>query len=132
VYIPEGYGTVFPYMIVDGADDFVDFLSNVFGAVEVGRTVLPDGRLANVRLRIGTSTFMVSQAAADAMKAMAGAYYVFVEDVDATFDKACAMGALEIFAPADMPYQDRQAGVQDPCGNFWWISRRLVDAPYDG
>ena len=59
VYIPEGYGTVFPYMIVDDANSFVDFLKNIFAANEVGRTEFPDGRVANVQVRIGTSEFVV-------------------------------------------------------------------------
>ena len=31
-----------------------------------------------------------------------------------------------------MPYGDRQGGVRDAHGNVWWISQRLVDAPYSG
>jgi len=131
MYIPEGYGTVFPYMIVDSPNDFVEFLKNVFGSTEVGRTELPDGRVANIRIRIGTSIFMVSQADNETMKPMPGAYYVYVEDVDHTFEKAIAHGADKLFDPMDMPYQDRQAGVSDPFGNIWWISRRLVEEPYD-
>lgn len=131
MYVPEGYGTVFPYMIVDGADGFARFLADVFDAEETGRTVLPGGRVANIRIRIGTSTFMVSQASADGMQAMPGAYYVYVEDVDGIFRKAVERGSIELFEPTDMPYQDRQAGVTDPFGNVWWISRRLVDEPYD-
>ena len=131
MYVPEGYGTVFPYMIVNGAEDFVRFLADVFDASEVGRTTLPNGRIANLRTRIGTSTFMVSEATDDAMQAMPAAYYVYVEDVDSTFEKAMARGASKIIEPMDMPYLDRQAGVTDPWGNIWWISRRLVDEPYD-
>ena len=131
MYVPEGYGTVFPYMIVDGADDFSVFLAEIFDATEVGRTVLPNGRVANIRIRIGTSTFMVSQSEGDGMKAMPGAYYVYVKDVDDTFARAIARGAEAIIEPTDMPYQDRQAGVSDPFGNIWWISKRLVDEPYD-
>ena len=131
MYVPEGYGTVFPYMIVDGADDLAHFLTDVFDATELGRTTLPNGRIANIRIRIGTSTFMISEAQGGEIAAMPGAYYVYVDDVDATFDKAVGRGAEQIFAPANMPYMDRQAGVTDPCGNKWWISRRLVDEPYD-
>jgi PhnB protein len=131
MYVPEGFGTVFPYMIVDGADEYVAFLSQVFGATELGRTELPNGRIANIRIEIGTSKFMISQADSEALKPMPGAYYVFVEDVDKTFENATANGAEKIFEPADMPYLDRQAGVSDPFGNIWWISRRLVDEPYD-
>ena len=45
--------------------------------------------------------------------------------------RGIGLRATEVFRPADMPYQDRQAGVIDPSGNYWWISRRLVEEPYD-
>ena len=131
MYIPEGYGTVFPYMIVDHADELTDFLVEVFGGKIEGKTVLPNGRVANIRVRIGTSTFMISQAGEGTMKAMPAAYYIYVDDVDRTFDKAIENGAQKILEPTDMPYKDRQAGVTDVSGNSWWISRRLVDEPYD-
>jgi PhnB protein len=131
MYVPEGYGTVFPYMIVNGADDLARFLADVFDATEAGRTILPNGRVANIRIRIGTSTFMVSDAGDAGMTAMPGTYYVYVDDVDDTFDKAIVCGATKVFEPTDMPYLDRQAGVTDPCGNIWWISKRLVYEPYD-
>lgn len=131
MYVPEGYGTVFPYMFIDGADGFATFLADVFDAREVGRTTLPDGRIANLRIRIGTSTFMVSEAARGMFPAMRGAYYVYVEDVDGTYRKALDRGATKIIEPTDMPYLDRQAGITDPYGNIWWISKRLVNEPYD-
>ena len=131
MYVPEGYATVFPYMMVTGADDLADFLKHVFDADEVGRTTMPNGRTANIRIRIGTTTFMISEAGDGLIPAMPGSYYVYVEDVDKTFDKALAHGATKIIEPVDMPYRDRQAGVTDPSGNIWWITRRLVEAPYD-
>lgn len=130
MYVPEGYGTVFPYMIVNGADSLARFLTDVFDAKEVGRTALPNGRVANIRISIGTSTFMLSDAS-DAIKALPASYYVYVEDVDRTFQRAIACGAAKVIEPMDMPYLDRQAGVTDPSGNIWWISRRLVEESYD-
>lgn len=129
--IPEGYGTVFPYILVDDMNRFVDFVKTVFDARELGRTVMPNGKVANCRLRIGTTSFMVSEADGKEFKSMPVMHYIYVEDTDATFAKALANGARKISDPADMPYQDRQAGIYDPCGNLWWISTRLVDEPYD-
>ncbi|MBT8102283.1 MAG: VOC family protein [Gammaproteobacteria bacterium] len=131
MYIPDGYGTVFPYMIVNDANEFIDFLSKVFDAEEVGRTEFPGGRVANARIRIGTSTFMVGEADNENILPMPGSYYVYVEDVDQTLEKAIGNGAVKLFDAADMSYDDRQAGITDPAGNAWWISRRLVDASYD-
>jgi PhnB protein len=131
MYIPAGYCTVFPYFVVSNAEGFIDFLKNVFDAVELGRTVLPPGRIANARIRIGTSTFMVSESDPEQVKPTSGAYYVYVADADATFAKALAHGAKKMFDPMDMPYQDRQGGVTDPFGNIWWISTHLVPKGYD-
>jgi len=130
VYIPEGYGTVFPYFFVTDAERFADFVKNAFEAKEVGRSVMPNGRIANVRIRIGTSTFMVSEAEGT-FKPTQGAYYLYVENADDTFKRALAHGAQKLFEPMDMPYEDRQGGVTDPFGNIWWISTRLVPEPYD-
>ena len=130
MYIPEGYGTIFPYMIVDGANAFIGFLENVFDATEVGRTEFPNGRVANIEVQIGTSRFMIGEADNETSKPMPASYYLYVEDVDQTLEKAIANGATELFGATDMPYQDRQAGIIDPFGNAWWISRRLVDEPY--
>lgn len=130
MYIPEGFGTVFPYMIVDGVDDLLSFLTRVFDAKELGRTV-SNGRIANLQVQIGGSKFMMSEAGQGGMPAMPGTYYVYVENVDKTFEKALLCGATEVCKPADMSYQDRQAGIIDPSGNYWWISKRLVEEPYD-
>jgi len=131
MYVPEGYGTIFPYFLVGNAESFADFVKKVFDASEVGRTVLPNGRIANIRIRIGTSTFMVSEPDGEGFKPMSAAYYVYVEDADRTFAKALSHGATKIFEPTDMPYADRQGGVTDPFGNIWWISTRLVHESYD-
>ena len=130
MYIPEGYGTVFPYLIVDDPEALTEFLCKAFGATMLGKTVFPDGRVANIRIRIGTSSFMMGQAG-NGIEAMPASYYLYVEDVDKTFAAAIANGAQTVFEPADMDYNDRQAGVIDPLGNSWWISRRLVNEPYD-
>lgn len=130
MYVPKGFGTVFPYMIVNAVDDLLSFFIQVFEAKELGRTVSND-RIANLQVQIGNSKFMMSEAGPGGMQAMPGTYYVYVEDVDKTFAKALSCGATEVFGPADMPYQDRQAGIIDPSGNYWWISRRLVEEPYD-
>ena len=44
--------------------------------------------------------------------------------------RAVSAGAEKIMDVEDMPYQDRQGGVRDPCSNIWWISQRLVEGPY--
>ncbi len=89
----------------------------------------PDGCVANVRVRLGSSTVMVSEASS-AFPAMGGSYYFYVDDAHAAMARAREHGASLVMAVADMPYGDRQGGVRDAHGNLWWISQRLVDGPY--
>ncbi len=53
---------------------------------------------------------------------MTAALHIYVPDTDATYDKAIAAGAQSVFAPADMPYGERSASVQDRWGNRWWLA----------
>ena len=129
MYIPPGFNTVTPYFFVAGAESFVAFLIEGLGGSETCRTMRPDGVIANVQVRLGTSTVMVSEATAG-YPAMAGAYYLYVEDADDAMARALEHGATLEMAVGDMPYGDRQGGVRDPHGNIWWLSQRMVHQPY--
>jgi len=127
--IPEGFGTVFPYMFVKGVSDYSAFLVEAFGAIEHLRSVRPDGVIANLQMKIGSTIFMLSEAN-ELYPAMPSAYYIYVENADIAMKQALNAGATLEMEVADMPYDDRQGGVRDPFGNIWWISQRLVDGPY--
>lgn len=81
MYIPPGFNSVTPYYFVADAERFVAFLVQGLGGEETCRTMRPDGRIANVQVRIGTSTVMVSEAT-QRYQPMAAAYYLYVEDAD--------------------------------------------------
>lgn len=129
MYVPAGFGTVTPYFFVKDADRFVAFLVAAFGGTEVLRSLRSDRRIANAQVRIGTSTVMASEAGSR-YAPMQTACYLYVEDADAAMARALAAGGTEEMAVSDMPYGDRQGGIKDPHGNLWWISQRLVQAPY--
>lgn len=129
MYVPDGFNTVTPYFFVEGAERFVGFLKAAFGGLELGRTMRPDGKIANAQVRIGTSTLMVSEAP-EHYKDMRSAYYLYVEDADAAMRKAIENGAVLEMEVGNMSYGDRQGGVVDPAGNIWWLSQRLEQEPY--
>ena len=129
MYIPPGFNTVTPYFFVENAEAFVVFLVHGLGGLEVCRTLRPDGRIANLQVQIGTSAVMVSEATEN-YRPMAGAYYLYVENADASMARALKHGAVLEMEVGNMPYGDRQGGVKDRHGNIWWISERTVHAPY--
>lgn len=127
--LPTGFHTITPYIFVEQADQFVQFLLNAFDGHEIGRTLAPNGTIANAQVRIGTNALMVSEATEN-YPAMPAAYYLYVDDADAAMDKALGYGAKLEMEVEDMPYGDRQGGVIDPFGNIWWISQRLETGDY--
>ena len=129
MYIPPGFNTITPYFFVDDAEVFVSFLVQGLGGTETCRTMRPDGFIANVQVRLGTSTVMVSEATTQ-YPAMAAAYYLYVDDADASMRRAIEHGASLEMVVGDMPYGDRQGGVRDAHGNIWWISQRTLHEPY--
>ncbi|MGO3183900.1 MAG: VOC family protein [Aequorivita sp.] len=129
-YRPEGFGTVNEYLFVENPKGMIDFLKNAFYAEEINRSVNPkNGDIANVILKIGSSCFMISQARGQFLN-MRSAFYLYVDNVDQIHKRAVENGAKVEFEPADMDYQDRQSGMIDPSGNYWWISKRLVEENY--
>ena len=129
MYVPPGFGTVTTYFFADKAETLVNFLVQAFGGEEVLRSKMPDGRIANAQIRIGTTTVMVSEAGGRYPPSQA-ACYLYVDDADATMRRALAAGGSEEMKVEDMPYGDRQGGIRDPHGNIWWVSQRLVEEPY--
>lgn len=127
--VPEGFAVVTPYLFVDGGEEYVQFLEAAFGATEIGRSVGPDGRIANCQMRFDTATIMVSEAS-EQFPASMSAFYLYVSDADASMKRALIAGAEKVMDVEDMPYGDRQGGVRDPSGNIWWISQRLSAHPY--
>ena len=129
MYIPPGFGTVSPYIFADRAERLVAFLVDGLGGSETVRSTADDGTIANCQVAIGDSTVMVSEAGGRFAPSRAS-FYLYVEDADAGMARAMAAGGMLVMDVGDMPYGDRQGGVEDPCGNIWWISQRLVDEPY--
>lgn len=130
MFVPAGHTTVFPYLFVDDAVGEIAFMVDGLGGVEVGRTSAPDGRIVNARVRFADTTLMISEALPK-WPATRAAMYLYVEDADAAMARALAHRGVSCLPVADMPYDERQGGVVSPGGNIWWLSQRLIDAPYD-
>ncbi len=85
--VPEGYHTVTPYLIVEGAGKLIEFLKAAFDATIVSSTTNAEGKTGHTEMRIGDSLIMLSEARGE-YRAMPTMLYVYVEDADLTFQKA--------------------------------------------
>ena len=134
-HIPEGYHSVTPYLIVDGAAEAIRFYTEAFGAVEVLRMPMGDsGRLAHAEIRIGDSYVMMADEHPEmdllGPKARGGAsasLMIYTQDVDATFGQAIRSGATEERPVQDQFYGDRSGTLIDPFGHRWTIATHVED-----
>jgi PhnB protein len=124
-YIPAGYGTVTPFVIVKGAAEFIDYTKQAFDAVELGR-VGEDGAIGHAEVRIGDSVVMLFDGKPH-WPATPAFLRLYVEDVDATIRRAVEAGGTIITEPTDMLWGDRAGRVRDPFGNLWWVMTHVED-----
>ena len=126
-FLPE-MGSVTPYLHPRGTAKMIAFLKEAFGAEEVMRAQSPGGTVEHAKIRIGDSILEMGEAHGE-YQPMPTMFYMYVNNVDAAYDRALKAGATSISAPADLPYGDRSAGVQDPAGNQWYIATHIRDVP---
>ncbi|MPZ13414.1 MAG: VOC family protein [Chloroflexi bacterium] len=119
-YVRHGFGSVRPYL--HGPVELLEFVRHTFDAVELERHKFGPESF-HVELQIGDSVLVIEAGELPPeIPAWIGAIYVYVEDVDAVFDRALKRGAKPVAQLEDKPYQERQAGFLDIAGNTWWIA----------
>jgi PhnB protein len=132
--IPEGYGAVTPYLIVDDAAAAIDFYKTIFSATEVMRMPAPGGRIGHAEVKIGDSHVMLAdenpEMGARGPRSVGGSpvsLLVYVPDVDDTVGRAVAAGAKLKRPVANQFYGDRTGGIEDPFGHQWYVATHIED-----
>lgn len=133
--IPKEYPSLTPVLTVQDADSIIEFYKKAFGAVERGRILMPDGKhVMHAELKIGDSVFMLGDEtpnpACRSPQSYGGtpvSFYVYVEDVDAAFERAVAAGASVQMPVENMFWGDRTGAVTDPSGHLWTLASRVEE-----
>jgi PhnB protein len=133
-YIPEGYHSITPYLIVRGAAKAIDFYKRAFNATELVRMPLPDGRVGHAELRMGNSVVMLSDEMPDmrivgpeTIGGTSVGFCLYVEDCDAVFKQAIQSGARQDRPMENQFYGDRSGTVIDPFGHKWTVATHKED-----
>jgi PhnB protein len=137
--IPDGYHSVTPYLIIDGAAAAIDFYKQAFGAVELFRMDGPDGRIGHAEIKIGDSPVMLADEHPEmgyrsptSLGATPVGLMIYVEDCDAVYNQALAAGAKSFRPLADQFYGDRSGTVTDPFGHQWTVATHREDVSTEG
>jgi|SRR5437588_976803 len=132
--IPEGYHTATPYLVVHDAAKAIDLYKQAFDATEIHRMATPNGKIGHAELKIGDSVIMLadempgtSNRSPKALGGTTASIFLYVKDVDASFQKAVAAG-LKVEAPlADQFWGDRFGKLTDPFGHSWAMATHKED-----
>ena len=125
--VPEGFHTVTPYLVVDGAEKVIRFMKEAFEAQPIFEPMMrPDGKVMHAEFKIGNSIVMISDSSERA-QATSSMLYLYVPNVDAVYQKALKAGATSLMEPVDQFYGDRSGGVKDAAGNHWHIGTHIED-----
>ncbi len=124
----DNYPRVSPFLMVADINEEVEFMKNVFDALEQERIELPDGTVRHVEMRIGDSVIMLGHGPDLINDCM---MYIYVENTHATYEKALKHGATPLMPPGEQYYGDINAGIRDPSGHSWWIATHFEDVGHE-
>ena len=133
-YMAKGYHAVTPYLIIKGAAAAIDFYKKAFEATEAFRMADPSGKVGHAEIKIGDSMIMLADEHPEmgyrSPQSPGGSpvsIHLYVEDVDAVFERALAAGAKETMPVKDQFYGDRNGTFHDPFGHVWTVSTHKED-----
>jgi PhnB protein len=131
--IPEGYHSITPYLIINGAAKAIEFYKQAFGATELFR-MEHEGKIGHAEMQIGDSRIMLADEhpdlkylGPDTLNGSCVNMMLYVSDVDAVFPQALSAGATEQRPIEDKFYGDRMGSLVDPFGHVWHVGTHKED-----
>ena len=133
--IPEGYHTATPQLVVRNAAQAIEYYKKALGAKELMRMPTPDGKIAHAELKIGDSVIFVSDEipnvgmskSPQTLGGTSSGVMLYVEDADATFQKALEAGGKSFMPLTNMFWGDRFGSFIDPFGQAWSVATHTED-----
>jgi len=118
-----------PLLVYSDIQAAHDFLVKAFGFEAGGVQRDAAGQAVHGEVRAGAAAIWLHRVTAEHQLASTGAansgLVVFVDDVDAHYERARASGSHIDSAPQDMPYGQREYGARDIEGHRWWFAAPL-------
>jgi uncharacterized glyoxalase superfamily protein PhnB len=131
--IPKGFGTVTPYLTINGAAEALEWYKKAFSAKELNRETIPGGKIMHARIRIGDSIVLLadyfpggSTKDPNTLGSSPVTLHVYSKNVDKLWQQAVDAGA-KITMPIDNQFWGERYGqLKDPFGHNWSISQVIV------
>ena len=134
--IPEGMHTITPHIVVRDAARAAEWYADALGAEERKRIPVPGGKLMSVELWFGDSVVMVADEfpeigilSPQSLGGTATVLNLYVENVDALWERAVGAGAEVLHPLGDTFWGDRHGQITDPFGHRWGLAQHVRDVP---
>jgi PhnB protein len=133
--IPPGFSSVTPHLVIKNAGAAIDFYKKAFGAEEIMRMPGPDGKsVMHAELKFGNAIVMIcdefkefGNLSPQSLNGSPVTVHLYVENADASYQKAVNAGAKATMPLANMPWGDRFGKLKDPFGHEWSIATHIED-----
>jgi PhnB protein len=136
--VPEGASAIIPRLVCRDVEAQIEFCCEALGAVEALRRPGPGGRAAHAMLKFGPAMLMLEaesptlpSQAPNADGSSPVVIYLYVEDVDATVERALKRGGKLVVPVETHFWGDRTGWVQDPANHMWTIATRVEETTED-
>jgi PhnB protein len=133
-HVPAGFQAVTPYLIVHDAARAIEFYRQAFGAREISRMPMPNGKVGHAEIQIGDCRVMLADEFPESKfrgpVSLGGtpvSLCLYVEDCDAVIAQAAALGATMVRPLQDQFYGDRSGTLADPFGHVWTVATHKED-----
>jgi uncharacterized glyoxalase superfamily protein PhnB len=129
----SGFERIIPVLTYRDIAAAHDFLVKAFGFDSGGVDRNADGQAVHGEVRAGDAPIWLHRATTEhqldspqASDVAHSGLFVYVDDVDAHYERARAAGARIDSQPVDQPYGQREYGARDPEGHRWWFAAPLA------
>jgi PhnB protein len=132
--VPDEYPGATPYLIVRRAAEAIEYYKKAFGATEVTRFPMPNGRIGHADLKFGDGHVMLADEHPEmgivGPETLGGTTFglaLYVPNVDEVFQRAIDLGGKVERPVSDQFYGDRTGTLIDPFGHKWSIATHVED-----
>ncbi len=131
---PAAAQGVVPQLSYDDAPAAIEFLCRAFGFEEDYRLEMPGGSIGHAELHCNGARIALAShwpegglGSPRSLPHLHACYMLYVDDVDAHYERAKAEGAEIIQEPEDQFFGDRTYRAHDLEGHRWWFHQHLLE-----
>jgi uncharacterized glyoxalase superfamily protein PhnB len=129
---PPNTPRITPYLLYEDVAAAIDWLGAAFGFRERTRIPGPGGKVAHAEMELADGLIMMGCPSPQyrnpkRLGQITQHLYVYVDGIDAHFERAKKAGAKIVEEPKDQFYGDRRYGAEDPEGHCWFFAEHVRD-----